>query len=283
MGEKGLETIHTVIENNYAKYIDYVIVAQDKNVINDYYDDIICCCKDNHINVCDKSQMPSLDSDYYIAVSWRWIIDKSSNLIVLHDSLLPKYRGFAPLVNMLIHKEQQIGVTALYADDNYDRGDIIVQKSISIKYPIRIADAISLITKLYGQIVIELIRMLINGSKIPRYQQIEEEATYSLWRDDSDYRINWNDSAENILQFIFSTGYPYKGALSLLNGKEVRIIDCDIFPDVSIENRDCGKVIFCKDGNPVVVCKVGLLQLKDIRDNNGNSILPLSRFRSRFE
>jgi methionyl-tRNA formyltransferase len=53
-------------------------------------------------------------SDFNIAISWRWML-KVSNLIVIHDSLLPKYRGFSPLVNMLINGEDTLGVTVLFA------------------------------------------------------------------------------------------------------------------------------------------------------------------------
>ena len=46
-------------------------------------------------------------------------------MIIFHDSLLPKYRGFAPLVNSLINQEKEIGVTAIKASQNYDEGDTV--------------------------------------------------------------------------------------------------------------------------------------------------------------
>jgi methionyl-tRNA formyltransferase len=52
--------------------------------------------------------------------------------------------------------------------------------------------------------------------------------------------------------------------------------------DVKIENRSPGKVIFIEDKLPVIVCGKGLLMLVDVRDEHGESVLPLKYFRSRF-
>jgi methionyl-tRNA formyltransferase len=53
----------------------------------------------------------------------------------MHDSLLPKYRGFAPLPNALINGEREVGVTALFASEEYDMGDIVCQRRLAVEYP----------------------------------------------------------------------------------------------------------------------------------------------------
>ena len=78
---------------------------------------------------------------FKFAIGWKWIIDNTSQLIVLHDSLLPKYRGFSPLVNSLINGDTLTGVTALFASSEYDKGEIIEQAQIGL-------DKNSTITKL---------------------------------------------------------------------------------------------------------------------------------------
>ena len=87
--------------------------------------------------------------DYQLAIGWRWLISGTENLIVLHDSLLPKYRGFAPLVNSLINGEQEIGVTAIWAGPEFDAGEIIFQEKAGICYPIKIQEAIEIVSGLY--------------------------------------------------------------------------------------------------------------------------------------
>jgi methionyl-tRNA formyltransferase len=69
-----------------------------------------------------------------------------------------------------------------------------------------------------------------------------------------------------------------------MNGRLVRIFEAEELPDVVVEDRAPGKVIFVQDGRPVVVCGSGLLRILDLRDDaTGESLLPLRKFRSRFE
>jgi len=186
----------------------------------------------------------------------------------------------------LINQEREIGVTALFASDDYDCGDIIAQRSLTVSYPIRIAEAIERITPLYCELGLELIEKIIKDQPIIGTQQVKQEATYSLWRDERDYRIDWLDSASSIQRFIDAVGFPYQGACTLLNGKKIRILDALPFQDVVIENRSSsiGKVIFMEGGCPVVVCGTGLLKLTAIvEDETPNlSVLPLRKFRSRL-
>ena len=77
-------------------------------------------------------------------------------------------------------------------------------------------------------------------------------------------------------------GFPFKGASTIIDGETLRVIDCEIMPDVVIENRMPGKVIFMKHGNPIVVCGSGLLMLTKVVNGKGESVLPFKRFRLQF-
>lgn len=283
MGEKGLSVLKALIP--YKSYISQVIGACDGNVLNDYYDEIKELCKSENVKWVDRHYKPVVDSAYSIAIAWRWLIPVNNNipLIILHDSLLPKYRGFAPLVNMLINHEPQIGVTALFANNEFDKGDIICQKSIKIDYPVRIEEAIETISKIYIEIVQEIFTTISRGERLSAKKQNEELATYSLWRDEKDYDIDWHKEAKYIQQFIFSVGYPYKGASTIIDGIKCRVLDCEVVDDVIIENRCVGKVIFVRDGYPFVVCGKGMLKITKLVTYSGGSCLPLKKYRTRFE
>ena len=84
-----------------------------------------------------------------IAISWKWIIELNNTLLVLHDSILPKYRGHLPLVSQLIDGQEEIGVTAILGNEKYDEGDIVYISKSKIKYPIKIKDAIKIINECY--------------------------------------------------------------------------------------------------------------------------------------
>lgn len=283
MGEKGLTVLQEILP--YKTFIAQVIGARDKNVQNDYYNEIRQLCIENRIEFHDRTENVSVQSKYSIAISWRWIISPNadSRLIILHDSLLPKYRGFAPLVNMLINHESKVGVTALFANGEFDRGDIIAQKSIDVHYPIRIHEAIERVSKLYGELVLELLSKMSSGVEISAKPQNESEATYSLWRNEDDYAIDWNKDSAYIQQFIYSVGFPFSGASSCYEGAKYRFWDCEVVEDVKIENRCPGKVLFMKEGCPIIVCGKGLLKITQLETEDGQSCLPLKKFRMWFK
>lgn len=284
MTKKGYCVLQELISRQLNSCISEIVIGRDENTTEDYADQIIEICQANKINYYERPAFETSNSEYSIAISWRWLIPiNKSKLIVLHDSLLPKYRGFAPLVSSLINKEPQIGVTAIFASSEYDTGDIIKQLSVTVTYPTTIHKAIDLITPLYAGLVSEILLTIKDGKNLSSTKQNHSEATYSLWRDEEDYLINWSDNSEDILNFINSVSEPYLGASTYLNkSKKIRITSAELCNDVNIENREAGKVIFVEQGFPVIVCGKGLIKITTAIDESGKSILPLNKFRSRF-
>ena len=118
---------------------------------------------------------------------------------------------------------------------------------------------------------------------MPASPQDDSQATYSLWRDEEDYAIDWSQSATDLRRFVDAVGHPYKGASTTLHGQRLRIRQVRALPDVSIANRTPGKVIFMRSGRPVVVCGEGLLLLEKVEDEHGEVIDRFDRFRLRFQ
>lgn len=285
MTQKGFDVLKTLIDHKFVAFISEVIVGRDLNIDHDFADEIISLCHQHHITCYDRKEPYEITSEYSLAVSWRWLItDNSSKLIILHDSLLPKYRGFAALVNMLINKEEKIGVTALFASEEYDKGDIISQSSTNIEYPITISEAISKISEIYIKLVLDIFSTLKDGKKLNATKQEESLATYSLWRDEEDYNIDWTQDSNKILTIINAVSSPYKGASTFINGThKIRILEAVEEPDVTIEHRDVGKIIFKKGDYPVIVCGSGLLMLKKVLDEvTQKEQLPFQNFRIRL-
>ena len=283
LSKKGLATLEEIVAKNWASLVGHVIIGQDKNTLNDYSDDIRKLCEDNSLLWNYRKDAPPLKANYRVAVSWRWMIKETENLIVFHDSPLPKYRGFAPLVNQLVNGEEKIGVTALFANAKYDRGEIIHQVTAPVQYPIKIADAIDIANKLYQELIVYIFQKISEKQMLEGQKQDESQATYSLWRDDKDYAIDWLQDASQIERFINAVGFPYSGARAFLNGREINVQNGEALDDLCVMNRDVGKVIFVEEGLPVIVCGQGLLKIKKAKYlDNQQSILPLSKFRSRF-
>jgi methionyl-tRNA formyltransferase len=284
MTRRGYSLLCDIVER-FGDLIEQVVVARDPQLDDDCFDAIVALCQERGIRWCDRpTYTGGIATPYALAVAWRWMIDhKDTQLVVFHDSLLPRYRGFNPLVSCLINGERQIGVTALLGAARYDAGDILAQSASPIDYPIKLADAIERIRVDYKAAATDVLQRVERGEHLRGVPQQEAQATYSLWRDEVDYRIQWDRSAMSIARFVDAVGSPYKGASTLVNGVLARIDDAVPLPDVQIENRTPGKVIWMEDSCPVVVCGDGLLKILRLRaDESGVNLLPLSSFRSRF-
>ena len=284
LGSKGLIVLKDFLQKFTSININCVVIGEDQSVENDYSKDIIELCIENRISFYKRKDVIIFNSNLIFVVGWRWIINQNQEkLIVLHDSLLPRYRGFNPLVTALLNNDREIGVTALFAAKEYDRGEIIKQKSIIIDYPIKLIEVINKISEIYSEIINEIFYDFLQNNKIKSIKQDESKASYSLWRDEYDYKIDWRKSAAYISRFIDSVGYPYSGAQTTFEDKTCIIIDSEAIEDVLIENRTVGKIIFIENGFPIIVCGQGLLKIKQMKNKETNeNMLPMSKFRARF-
>ncbi len=284
MTKKGYNVLYSIVGSPYKSSIAFICIGRDKNLVNDYSFELEQLCITNNFEYSFRDSFKSREfiCDYYFVISWRWIIDLP-NLIVLHDSLLPKYRGFAPLVNMLINGETKLGVSAILASGNYDEGPIIEKRSIQIEYPIKIEYAIELVANSYWQLIAQILGD-IQSNSLKWVDQNNTEASYSLWLDSEDYFINWSWSAEKIVRKIDACGHPYDGAKSFLENEVIVIKSAELEEDRYIENRVAGKVLFIHNGFPIVVCGSGLIKITDAQYfESQEKLLPIKKFRVRFK
>jgi methionyl-tRNA formyltransferase len=285
MTGKGHAFLSDIVDA-YGHLIEEVIVGIDATLDNDHSQDLANLCDARGLSWRFRAAANAqpIRSPYVMAVSWRWMIDHpETGLIVFHDSLLPRYRGFNPLVTALINGDAETGVTALLGAKEYDSGDILAQSSVSLTYPVTIASAIDLLRSAYRVCAVHVLESIDAGRPLVGQAQDETGASYSLWRDEDDYRIDWSWPAERIARAVDALGSPYKGASTRIGDTFARVHKARAMPDVEIANRTPGKVIRILDGCPVVVCGEGLLHVRElVREDTGASLLPLAQFRTRF-
>lgn len=283
MTEKGRRVL-AELSTAHRECLSWVVAARDNSLTDDGFEAIHDWCRQAGIPFYERGEIPQEPATHALAIAWRWLIpDSSTRLIVIHDSLLPKYRGFNPLVTALIAGDDEIGATALWANADYDCGDIIAQRSCSVSYPLRIADAIDQVSALYVDLARFITAELQAGRDLPATPQDDAQASYSLWRDTLDYALDWSASAAVLKRQVDAQSAPYTGATTQMDGETVRILAAEVLPDVEIANRTPGKVIFLHDGLPTVVCGHGLLRIEDARrEQDGAALLPFKKFRVRF-
>lgn len=288
MNQKGLAFLQSFVNTNDVSLIDTVVGAKDESVLNDYFKDIRALSESNKISFLDRKNLRFTDptNSIAIAIGWRWIISSKSfpRIIVFHDSLLPKYRGFAPTVNALINGEKEIGVTALWASEQYDQGPILGQKSLKVNYPTTIEKAISALSSLYAELGMELVNGLIQEGDLKGMLQDESNASYSIWRDEEDYQIDWTADAKDIRRFIDAVGFPYQGASTFIDGLgKIRILEAEECFEYLHELIHPGKVFLKIDGQPLVICGKGSLLIKKMILDQDGSQIDLKNFRVRFK
>jgi methionyl-tRNA formyltransferase len=232
-----------------------------------------------------ETRRPSLEAEKLtFVVGWQYLLTSvTPSTVVFHDSLLPRYRGFAPTVTALIKGEREIGVTALRPSMAVDEGPIIAQRAQPISYPIKIEAALKLQASLMTDLAADIVATWQRFDQLTATPQRDDLATYSIWREDADFNVDWSKSGEEIERFVNAVGYPYAGARTTVDGGErVRIFDVTTAPDLPFEIRDVGKIWRLDNGRPIVICGTGMLRIDRCCREDGSPFI-LQRVRSRLQ
>jgi methionyl-tRNA formyltransferase len=140
--------------------------------------------------------------------------------INLHGSLLPKYRGRAPINWVLVHGETVTGVTLHHMNARADHGDIIAQRSV----PIAIEDTALTLSRKLTEAARRLLadtHPLILSGQAPRIGQDDSAATRFGRRRPADGRIDWSASAWQVYNLIRAVTRPFPGAFTFLESRRV--------------------------------------------------------------
>jgi len=242
----------------------------------DFYDQIDNICSKNDFPFLERPNLSAecfSDIDIIFVAGWQYLIKEvDQRFIVFHDSILPRFRGFSPTVSALILGENHIGVTALRPAKEVDSGEIYEQISVEINYPIKIRDAYELLSDIYVNIA-QTILLKADRKALCSFPQDESKATYSIWRDDIDYYINWHWSAEKIVRFVDAVGWPYNGAKTVYGSKIIHIYEAALVEDRRFEDRHPGKIWRLNDGSPEVICGSGMIQIVKASYEEGSEVI----------
>ncbi len=171
-------------------------------------------------------------ADFFIVADYGEIIPKDllalplSFALCIHPSLLPRYRGSAPIEETVINGDRKSGVTIFKMNEKVDSGDIILQKTVIVNYD---DDFFSLSDKLAKEgaaLLIEAIRR-IEGKNYSLSPQDDKLATLTSKLKKEDGRISWENSADDIRNLIRATlGWP--SAYTFYQGMMIKILAVDV-------------------------------------------------------
>jgi methionyl-tRNA formyltransferase len=147
----------------------------------------------------------------------------------IHNSLLPKYRGGAPLVWSIINGDEEVGSTLFRIDEGMDSGPILLQVSAANSSDRNVGQILVEIQDKLLLAIPKAWRSILNGSAITR-EQAHERATYCSQRTQEDGLINWDNTALAIHNFVRAQTPPYPGAFTIVDEMRVQIDESRVLP-----------------------------------------------------
>lgn len=180
----------------------------------------------------DLQTLIDLKPDLIVTAAFGQILPKALldaprlGAINVHASLLPKYRGGAPIHQAIIDGEKETGVTIMYMAPKLDAGDIISQQAIDIEANDDVGSMHDKLSFLGADLLAETLPDIINGTN-ERIEQNEEEATFASNISREDERIDWSKSAQDIYNHIRGLS-PWPVAYTKLDDKNMKLYQAHI-------------------------------------------------------
>ncbi|WUD70931.1 methionyl-tRNA formyltransferase [Streptomyces sp. NBC_00510] len=193
--------------------------------------------------------------DIIVANNWRtWLPPEIFDLpphgtLNVHDSLLPAYAGFSPIIWALINGEERVGVTAHRMDGELDAGDILLQRSEPVGPDDTATDLFHRTCDLIAPLVRESLDLIASG-RAEWTPQDRARASFFHKRSVEDSRIDWNWPAEDLERLVRAQSDPYPNAFTYHRGERIRIVSAAV--SQARYGGTAGR-IFIREGDGVVI------------------------------
>ena len=216
-------------------------------------------------------------ADIMVVVAFGQILPKvvlemtTYGCINVHASLLPAYRGAAPIQWPIINGDKKTGVTIIQMDEGIDTGDMILKEEIPINDQETASTLHDELAKLGAKLCVKALKQIEDNTVIYQPQQ-ETTTSYAKMLTKEMGRISWSKSAVEIERLVRGLN-PWPGVYTFLDGKELkvwkaRIVDCDCgqCQEWSIQdNYQIGAVVHVGNDKLVIKTGNGLLELLEIQ------------------
>jgi methionyl-tRNA formyltransferase len=176
-----------------------------------------------------KAALKAAAPDIIVANNWRtWLPPDVFNAplygtLNIHDSLLPKYTGFSPLIWALINGEREVGLTAHLMDGELDAGPIVLQRATPVGPRDTVTDLFHRTVDMIGPITLDALDLIASG-RTDWTPQDRSQATFFHKRSLEDSRIDWAWPAEVIERLVRAQSDPYPNAFTYFKGQRLRIL-----------------------------------------------------------
>lgn len=220
--------------------------------------------------------LKKLNADLHIVVAFRMLPEQIWNMpplgtYNLHASLLPKYRGAAPINWCIINGEIESGVTTFKLQHQIDTGNILLAEKVAVTENMTAGDLHDLLMQVGADLLLKTVRLieqsLINHSALNFISQQENEVSHAPKLYKQHCKIDWSKTTQQIHNHIRGLS-PFPGATCFLNNgdnkpKQFKILSTKIIHEIS--NNTNGTLITDNQHYMRVCCSDGLLELAEIQ------------------
>ncbi len=179
--------------------------------------------------------------------------------INIHGSLLPKYRGAAPIQRAVINGEKVSGVTSMYMEKGLDTGDMLIKKELPISPEMTAGEYHDALAILGGEVLLKTLDKIKEGTLTP-VKQDDSLSTYASQLSKAEGEIDWNNTSEAIYNKVRGLN-PWPMAYSFIGGKRFAIdfvYKCE-------QSGKAGEVLRADKDGLIVACGEGSVLIKDIK------------------
>jgi len=238
--------------------------------------DINCIEQDSLSDPNFHQKIKDLNADIFIVIAYRLLPDKIFNIpklstMNLHASMLPKYRGAAPIQRALLNGDKEIGISTFIIDKKIDKGNLILQKKCAITKDDDYGKLYSKLSIQGANLVIDSIKYL--ADKKPLSIQ-SKKTTYAYKIKKEETQIKWKEKTGNIINQIRAFS-PTPGAFTFWNSKRVRLFSAFHYQDTS-KTLNPGQIII-ENKNIYIGTGDGVIEVKKIQIE-GKSVMTASNF-----
>ena len=220
-------------------------------------------------------EIGKLKPDLMITASYGQILTKQvlsipkHGVVNVHTSMLPKYRGPAPVQWALINGETETGITIMKTDEGVDTGNIIMQKQISIQDDFNSEQLLDIMAKEAGPLLIKTLDVIEKGELIT-FEQDEKEATYYPMLKKEMGKIDWSNESykiENLVRGMFNWPVAY----TYLDGEILKIFRAKAIKSKHIQlektgNNSNGEVVVANPKQGLIIkCGKGFIQIDSLQ------------------
>lgn len=225
----------------------------------------------------DFEKLKNLDIDLIVTCAYGQIIPKEVldmpkyGCINVHASILPKYRGSAPIQWCLFNNDDVTGVTIMYMDEGMDTGDIIKIKEIPILDSDNVGTLHDKLSKLGCDLLLEVLPTIFNKTN----DRIKQGNNYTMapMIKREDERLDFNEEGKKIIGKIKGLN-PWPLANIIINNQEIKVLEAE-FVQKKVDNTGIVKEIDKK--NLGITCKDGIIYLKKIKPS-GKKVMEINSF-----